>query len=345
MEPNNYKDATILVIDDQQANIDLLEMFLADEDFYNITSTTDPRRALSLYHDIKPDLILLDLHMPHLDGFAVMQQICTSVPSHSYLPILVLTADVSADVKQRALSQGARDFLTKPLDNTEVILRIRNLLETRYLHLQLQKHNEMLEEKVQQRTQDLEAAQIETLERLALAAEFRDDDTGRHAQRVGYTASLLAEIIGWDAAQVDLMRRAAPLHDVGKIGISDSILLKNAALTKQEFELMQKHTVIGAKMLSGSKSPLLQQAECIALSHHERWDGSGYPFALEGNSIPLAGRLVAVADVFDALTHSRPYKNAWPMEEAVAEISKQGGRQFDPQVVEAFNTLKHETLI
>jgi putative two-component system response regulator len=300
---------------------------------------------MELYHAQKPDLILLDLHMPHLDGFAVMQELRSHVPADTYLPILVLTADVSAEVKQRALSEGARDFLTKPLDNTEVVLRIHNLLETRHLHMELQVHNRTLEEKVQQRTQDLEAAQIETVERLALAAEFRDDDTGHHAQRVGKTAALLAQTLGINKEEAGLIRRAAPLHDVGKIGVSDLILLKPDRLSDAEFDAMKKHTLIGAQILSGSTSPMLQYAECIALSHHERWDGNGYPHQLQRDSIHLLGRLVAVADVFDALTHPRPYKNAWLLETAVDEIKNQSARQFDPEIVEAFTTLNHEELI
>jgi putative two-component system response regulator len=345
MATRNCKNASILLIDDQQANLDLLELFLEDENYTNYTSTTDSRRALELYHAVQPDLVLLDLHMPYLNGFEVMEQLRAHIPAGTYLPFLVLTADVSPHVKQRALSEGARDFLTKPLDNAEVVLRIQNLLETRFLHLQLQEHNQTLEFKVEQRTHDLKAAQIETLERLALAAEFRDDDTGHHAQRVGKTAALLAETLGIEKTQVDLIRRAAPLHDVGKIGVSDLILLKPERLTCAELDVMKKHTVIGARMLSGSTSPLLQCAEAIALSHHEHWDGNGYPFQNAGPTIPLSGRLVAVADVFDALTHARPYKNAWSVEAAVGEIRNQSRRHFDPEIVEAFMTLDPMSLL
>ena len=217
-----------------------------------------------------------------------------------------------------------------------MLLRINNLLEARF-------YNVLLESKVQERTQDLERAQLETLQRLALAAEYRDDDTGLHTKRVGLIASCIAEELGLPSNQVDLILQAAPLHDVGKIGITDAILLKPDKLTDEEFATMQQHTVIGAGMLSGSTSPWLQLAEQIALSHHERWDGKGYPAGLAGKDIPLVGRIVAVADVFDALTHERPYKKAWQEDAAKAEIESKVGSQFDEHVVKAFLTLAHET--
>jgi putative two-component system response regulator len=275
--------------------------------------------------------------MPHFDGFAVMQQLHAAVNGNA-VPILVLTADATAAAKHKALKEGARDFLTKPLDETETLLRINNLLEARF-------HSVLLESKVQERTQDLEKAQLETLQRLALAAEYRDDDTGLHTKRVGLAAAHIAEALGLPPAQVNLILLAAPLHDVGKIGISDAILLKPGKLTDEECDTMRQHTVIGAKILSGSTSPWLQLAEEIALSHHERWDGRGYPQKLAGEDIPLVGRIVAVADVFDALTHERPYKKAWPVGEALAEIEAQSGRQFDERVLQAFFTLSYESRI
>jgi putative nucleotidyltransferase with HDIG domain len=246
-----------------------------------------------------------------------------------------LTADITPEAKRRALTEGALDFLTKPFDATEVLLRIKNLLQTRLLHLQLREQNEVLDEKVRERTADLEATQVEILERLALAAEYRDDDTGEHTKRVGETTARIAEALDWSQAEVELIRRAAPLHDVGKIAIPDSILLKPGKLTPEEFERMKTHTSLGAQMLSGGEFPLLQLAEQIALTHHERWDGTGY-IGLREESIPMAGRIVTVADVFDALTSERPYKKAWPVSEAIEEIQRQSGHQFDPRIVEVF---------
>ena len=331
------KQGKILIVDDEKANVRLLEVILQQAGYLNVHSTTDAREALPFYRDMHPDLILLDLSMPHLDGYAVMKQLLPEM-AEDVVPILVLTADATAGAKHKALREGAKDFLTKPLDETEVLLRIGNLLETRF-------HDVLMEQKVRERTHELETAQIETLQRLALAAEYRDDDTGTHTRRVGLMAGRLAEALGFSTFQVDLMLRAAPLHDVGKIGISDTILLKPGKLTDEEFVIMRSHTTIGAGILSGSTSLWLQLAEEIALSHHERWDGRGYPARLHGDAIPISGRIVAVADVFDALTHERPYKKAWPTADAVTEIEAQADRQFDRRVVDAFLTLAQEDFI
>lgn len=204
---------------------------------------------------------------------------------------------------------------------------------------------QLLEKRVRERTADLASSQIEILSRLARAAEFRDDDTGQHTQRVARTAALLAESLGLPAEQAVRIRQAAPLHDVGKIAISDRILLKPGRLSDEELVTMKTHATIGAALLSNGRSEIVQMAERIAGSHHERWDGRGYPQQLTGEQIPLEGRILALADVFDALTHERPYKKAWPVAEAVAEIARQRGRQFDPQVVEVFLTLPHEELV
>ena len=334
----------ILIVDDQEANVRLLERILESGGYSDAVGITDSRTVLSIYLETQPDLILLDLMMPHLDGFGVMAQLLAHIPAGTYVPILVLTADISAEAKQRALSVGAKDFLTKPFDVAEVLLRIRNLLETRFLYTQLQGQNQVLDTRVRERTRQLDEAQIEILERLALAAEYRDDVTGQHTQRVGRNSALLARALGLPDDQVELLRRAAPLHDIGKIGIPDLILLRPGRLTREEFEVMKTHTAIGARILSGSHFPLLQLADEIARTHHERWDGSGYPTGAAGDAIPLSGRIVAAADVFDALTHERAYKPAWSVEEALSEIRSQQGQQFDPSVVDAFMTLPHQDL-
>ena len=337
------KRGKILIVDDEPGNVLLLEQLLRSAGFDNFRSTTDSRQVLALFLDYKPDLILLDLQMPYLDGYAVMRQIGPRVPPGDYLPVLVLTADLTPEARQKALSLSAKDFLNKPFDHTEALLRIRNLLEMRLLHVQALNHNHLLETTVAERTRELEEAQIETLERLAYAAEFRDDDTGDHTRRMGESSALIAKAMGMPDAWVALIRRAAPLHDVGKIGIPDSILLKPAKLTVEEFEVMKKHVHIGASILSGSRSPALQMAETVALTHHERWDGTGYA-RLQGDAIPVEGRIVAVADVFDALTHARPYKRAWSIEESVSEIKKLSGNHFDPQIVQVFLKILPEIL-
>ena len=340
MEGDLLTTSRILIIDDQPANVALLEGILEEEDFNSYCSVIDPREARAVFLQYPPDLVLLDLQMPFLDGFEVMKQLRACISPDDFLPILVLTADITPQARRRALSEGALDFLTKPFDAMEVVLRIRNLLQTRSLHLQLQGQNHLLDQRVRERTAELEATQVEILERLALAAEYRDDDTGEHTRRVGETAARIAEALGWAAPDVELLRRAAPLHDVGKIAISDAILLKPAPLMPEELQLMKRHTQLGAQMLSGGRFPLLQLAEQIALTHHERWDGSGY-LGLSREEIPLAGRIVAVADVFDALISERPYKKPWPPQEAVDEIRNQSGRQFDPAAVEAFLKALH----
>ncbi|HEX6589819.1 MAG TPA: HD domain-containing phosphohydrolase, partial [Longimicrobiales bacterium] len=235
----------------------------------------------------------------------------------------------------RALSAGAKDFMTKPLSPAELRLRVRNLLETRYLHEELRVNNESLEQRVVERTREVEEARLDVLYRLARASEYRDDQTGRHTQRVGRLAERLSQVLGMEQSAYELMRRAAPLHDIGKIGIPDAILLKPSRLEPDEIAVMQTHTVIGANILSGSRSPLLLLAEEIALSHHERWDGRGYPNGLGEEEIPLSGRIVAVADVFDSLTHERPYKKAWSARDTLLEIEREAGKQFDPRVVDA----------
>lgn len=341
---NIYADAKILVVDDQDANVRLLQDILKREGYTNIVATTDSREVLNVCGMLQPDLILLDLMMPYLDGFQVMQQLAPTIANRTYLPILVLTADVTAEAKEQALSLGAKDFLTKPFDYTEVLLRIKNLLETRFLYLQIQGQNQVLEERVQARTQELEQSQFEILERLTVASEYRDDQTGQHTRRVGYVSALLAQASGLPQYGVELIERVAPLHDVGKIGIPDDILLKPARLTVYEFDVMKTHTIIGARILSGGRSDMVKVAEIIALTHHERWDGAGYPHSLRGESIPEVGRIVALADTFDALTHKRPYKEAWPFDKAVAEIGSQSGKQFDPRLVDVFLKMDVQTL-
>jgi putative nucleotidyltransferase with HDIG domain len=328
------KHARILIVDDERANVDLLKRVLQRAGFTRIESTTDPRQAPSLYIEFRPDLILLDYEMPHMDGVAVMDEL-NQLAEASYLPILMLTGELTPEARREALSRGAKDFVNKPFHEEEVLLRIRTLLETRLLYLQIQTQNQMLEAKVRDRTRELEVAQLEIIDRLARAAEFRDDHTGQHTDRVGQMAAVLAKEIGMNDAQVSLIRRAAPLHDVGKIGIPDSILLKLGKLSEDEFAVVKTHTTIGARILSGSKFNLLKLAEEIALTHHERWDGTGYE-GLTGDAIPLAGRIVSIADVFDALTQKRPYKAAWPVADAVGEIGRQRGKQFDASLVDAF---------
>jgi putative two-component system response regulator len=344
LEPD-LSELQILVVDDEPVNLLLVRRLLERAGYTCVQTTTDPSRVPELFAETRPDLVVLDLHMPGMDGFELMDRLTALAGGRGEVPFLVLTADVTEDTKRRALARGARDFLTKPFSHVELLLRVRNLLEVHQLHVRLREQNSSLEHRVAERTHELEQARLEILSRLALAAEYRDDATQQHASRIGRTCGLLAAEIGLADWQAELIRRAAPLHDIGKIGIPDAILLKPGKLTDVEFAAIKTHTTIGAKILSGSQSSVLLLAEGIALSHHERWDGGGYPRRLRGEEIPLAARIVTVADVFDVLTHERPYKHAWPLEEAVDEIVGQRGRQFDPGLVDVFATLDHRTLL
>jgi len=334
------RDARILIIDDHEPNVDALKRILHRAGFTAVNGTTDPLIGVALVQEWAPDLVLLDLHMPRLDGFGVLEAIRPQLEAASYFPVLMLTADSGDETKRRALSGGVKDFLTKPFDATEALLRIENLLETRFLYATLQDQNQLLEQRVSDRTRELEEAQLEILQRLAAAAEFRDDDTGQHTQRVGHLAALLARQLGLATAEVDLIRRAAPLHDVGKIGIPDAILLKRGRLTSTERRVMQTHTTIGAAMLAGGRSPLVRTAELIARSHHERWDGRGYPSGGRGEEIAIEARVVAVADFLDALTHDRPYRKAWSVARTVSAIKAASGTHFDPAVVDALLSIQ-----
>jgi putative two-component system response regulator len=335
----------ILAVDDEESNLLLLRRMLELEGYTNIHVCADATLVPEMFVTVAPDLVLLDLHMPKIDGFELMERLAPLSGGASDVPFLVLTADATDETKRRALALGARDFLTKPLDRIELLLRVHNLLQVKLLQDQLRGYTTVLEDRVVDRTRDLDTARMEILDRLALAAEYRDDQTQEHAWRIGRTCSLVGVGLGLPDPEVELIARAATLHDLGKIGISDSILLKPGRLTDDEFEVIKTHTTIGAGILAGSTSPLMRLAERIALTHHERWDGEGYPVRLEGEAIPLAGRITAVADTFDALTHARPYKGAWDVDAALQEIIEQSGHQFDPTVVEAFCALDHPMLL
>jgi len=330
------KDSRILIVEDQESNIRFLERLLAKDGYRYVRSTQDPRLARLAFQEYRPDLMLLDLHMPHMDGFQVMEAIKPDIPEGTFFPILVLTADREPEVKIRCLSVGAKDFVAKPFRADEVLLRIKNLLETRQLNQGLEDRNESLELEVQARSFQVQVAQLEVLHRLAVAAEYRDDITGRHAGRVGLLAGLLAEAAGLDSETVSLLKEAAPLHDVGKIGIPDAILLKPGKLSEEEFEVMKGHTTIGGMILSKGSFRLLDYAKEIALSHHEWWDGSGYPEGLKGADIPIAGRIVSIADVFDSISHERPYKRAFSVEETLELMKEEGDRHFDPNLLGLF---------
>jgi putative two-component system response regulator len=316
------RSARILVVDDDASNLRLIRLILKCAGFVNVRCADRATDVLPFVREFGPDIVLLDLHLPGADGIDLIGEIGCYTGPDDFLPVLVLTGDSSVSARDAALSAGANDFVTKPYEATEVVLRVRNLIETRLLHVE--------------RTNELEAAKLELLERLARASDFRDETTHAHTRRVGELSARIAARIGLPEAQVEQLRVAARLHDIGKIGVSDLVLLKTEKLEPAEFRDQERHTLIGANILSGSRFTTLRLAEEVALTHHESWDGTGYPRGLAGEDIPLSGRIVAVADVFDALTHERPYKHAWTTAMALDEIVSKRGTKFDPSVVDAF---------
>ena len=329
------REAKILVVDDVEANVVLLDRMLRGEGYKNVYSITDPCLVEDLYRFHRFDIVLLDLNMPEMSGFEVMEKL-KEIEGDDYAPILVLTAQSDRDTRLQALEHGARDFIGKPFDRIEVLTRIRNMLEVRLLHNQIRDQNRILEHKVNERTQELNDTRLEIIRRLGRAAEYRDNETGLHIIRMSQFSACLAQASGMGSDDCEMLLNASPMHDIGKIGIPDRILLKPGKFEPEEWEIMKTHARIGAEILSGHQSPLLEMARCIALSHHEKWDGTGYPYGLSGENIPLVGRIVALCDVFDALTSERPYKKAWETQAALDYISENNGKHFDPNLVRLF---------
>jgi len=329
-------DLKILICDDSITNVLILRKLLESEGYTYITTLTDPTKVLPAMLENNFDSLLLDIEMPKMTGFEVMQQINESPVGKQLVPILVLTGMQGREIRNQALQAGAQDFLTKPFDQTEVVLRVKNLLRVRAAYLSQKNTSKELEKKVKERTAELDKATDILITRLAQVGEMRDNDTGKHVLRVGQYARVISEAFGLSEDIGFLIEKAAPLHDLGKIGIPDNILLKNGKLDDTEWEVMRNHTQMGADLLSDHESVLVQLAASIALSHHEHWDGNGYPRKLAAESIPIEGRITSICDVFDALTSSRPYKEAWPIEKAVDFIKSKAGTQFDPNLVDLF---------
>jgi len=335
--------ANILIVDDEPANVKLLQKILQRKGYQNVHCTTDSREVKALCQTINFDAYLLDIRMPHLDGYDVMDML-TKRFAGDYLPVLVLTAQTDRDTRLKALESGAKDFLTKPFDQLEALTRIYNLLEVRLMHNKIRNQNKSLEDTVRQRTAELYETRMEVINRLGLAAEYRDNETGNHIIRMSRYAQLLALAYGLPKDEADTILNAAPMHDIGKIGIPDKVLLKPGKLDKDEWEIMQNHVNIGAEILSGHESGLMETAKLIALHHHEKWDGSGYPAGLKGNEISIEGRICAIVDVFDALMSERPYKKAWPLEKALTLIDEEAGKHFDPNLAPLMRKIMPEVL-
>jgi putative two-component system response regulator len=341
----DLNNARILVVDDQASNLMLLDKILRGAKYTDITCVESGEKAIALYTAQPFDAVLLDLNMPGgMDGFEVMAQLQRFEGEDAYAPILVLTAQSDQATKIQALQSGAKDFLGKPFDRTEVLTRVRNLLEVRLLQNQLKDKNILLDEKVRERTKELEYTRLDVIRRLGRASEYKDNETGLHIIRMSRFSQLIGLAAGMGEQEAELLLNASPMHDIGKIGIADHILLKPGKLDPPEWEIMKAHASIGADLLSGEEYPLIQLAAEISLTHHEKWDGSGYPRGLKGEEIPLVGRIVAIADVFDALTSERPYKKAWSVEDAVAFIREQSGLHFEPRLVECFLSILPQIL-
>lgn len=355
--PGTLPPGRILIIDDEIVNVRVLKRYLSGVGYTDIVTTTDSSTAMALIEREKPDLLLLDIMMPEVSGIDILRMLRDN-RRYRHLPVLIVTANADLETKRICLELGATDFLHKPVDPLDLLPRVRNTLVTKSFQDQLAGYAQQLEKRVAQRTRELEVSRKQVVQCLARAAEYRDTETGNHIIRVGRFAGVIAKQLGFNDEEVSNIEMAAQLHDVGKIAIPDSILHKPGKLDPDEFDFIKRHAAIGhsivrphspedadqlrqhvtagGQLLIVQSSPLLRLAAAIALSHHERWDGTGYPLGLKGEDIPLEARITSVADVFDALSSVRPYKGAMPRERCFEILTEGRGTQFDPRVLDAF---------
>ena len=326
---------TVLIVDDTPENIDVLVASLSDE--YTIKVALNGMKALSIASlSPRPDLILLDVMMPEMDGYDVCKALKIN-PATANIPVIFVTARHDIKDEEKGLSMGAVDYIIKPISPPIVRARVRT-------HLALYDQNRQLQKKVDERTKALQASQLRIIHHLGRAVEFKDNETGAHVIRMSHYARMIAQEYGGNDEWVNQIFQAAPMHDVGKIGISDAILLKPGKLTPEEWEKMKLHTVYGGEIFAEDDDPMLQIAKTIALTHHEKWDGSGYPNGLKGEEIPLEGRIVAIADVLDALMSKRPYKEAWTLDDSLTYIEENSGSHFDPNLVPVLKNLRAQVV-
>ena len=354
---SNIRNRKIMIIDDDEVNVIAVRQQLKKFGYENFVTCTDARKALPIIVEQRPDIVLLDVQMPHVNGLEILLAINMS-PELSKIPVVMLTAETDKKIKLAAIELGANDFLTKPLDITDLVSRVRNALTVREHFEKFGQQKEKLETVVRKRTKELYESRRQLILSLARAAEHRDNETGNHVIRVGFFAALIARQLGWEDDAVEMIQQAAQLHDVGKIGIPDNILFKPGKLDEDEYNLMKRHCAMGKKIISPfddkereifrahvrlgegilhiRNSPLLMMAARIAQTHHEHWDGRGYPLGLAGEDIPIEGRITAVADVFDALSSRRPYKEPFPRQKCFDILEESRGTHFDPKVLDAF---------
>ncbi|MER2490466.1 HD-GYP domain-containing protein [Catenovulum sediminis] len=335
MQEDHDEKPVVLVVDDSPENLDVLSGILRAD--YKVKAALSGERALKIANSYKqPDMILLDIMMPEMDGYEVCFRL-KSNPATRKIPVIFVTAKEQIDDVTKGFRFGAVDYIVKPVQPAVVLARVKTQLE-------LYDQNRMLEGKVRLRTQELNDTRLEIIQRLGRAAEFKDNETGLHVVRMSHYTRLIAEAVGYGEGWADLLFHASPMHDVGKIGIPDHILMKPGPLNEQEWEIMKTHSEIGGQIIGNHQSELLKTAQIIAFTHHEKWDGSGYPYGLKGEEIPLPGRIVAIADVFDALTSERPYKKEWSIEDSVQQIYQGSGTHFDPHLINIFREVLPDIL-
>ncbi len=356
-ERRNARESTVMIVDDEELVIRVIKRFLTSDGYSKFVTVTDPREAFQKIQEHQPDVVLLDIMMPHISGLELLRQ-RQDAGQYQQLPFIILSANSEANTKREALNLGATDFLNKPVDPFDLVLRVQNALIVKRHYDHLQHYASDLEKKVHERTQLLEHSREQIIHCLARAAEYRDNETGEHVIRVGKYCRVIASQLGFDSDYCRQIELAAQLHDVGKIGIPDSVLLNPGKLSQAEFEVMKTHCGLGCdimeplaevesdqirshvnmgpSIIQGIDSPMLQMAAVISRTHHEKWDGTGYPNGLSGESIPLEGRITCVADVYDALCSERPYKPKFPIKRCLEIMLSERGTRFDPEILDAF---------
>lgn len=335
-----YEGCSVLVVDDQSTSRTILSHVVKNiNSKINVVEKNNPEEALEWATQNTASLVFIDYVMPEMNGIDFVR-LLKSMPKYEHVPVIMITIKKDPETRYAALDAGVADFISKPVDIYECTARSKNLLTMQLQHIALQMRSDAFEGLVRSATEEIKAREKETLMRLARAGEYKDSDTAMHLQRMSLYSRAIAEKIGLDEEEAEIIELASPLHDIGKIGIPDSILLKKDSLDDQELKVMRKHPIIGYEILQDSPSKYLQKGSEIALAHHEKFDGTGYPYALKGKDIPISARIVAIADVFDALTSIRPYKEAWTIDQALDYISNESGKHFDPELVNAVISMR-----